>query len=131
VAVLDASALLAYLRAEPGVDTVVAALADGATISAVNLAEVFTKLADAGIPPETATADLRSRGILGGALVLEPFGDADALLCASLRVPTVRAGLSLADRACLALGRRLGSSVLTTDQAWAGLDVGVEVRLIR
>jgi len=131
VAVLDASALLAYLRDEPGVEAVVDALAGGAAISTVNLAEVLTELAGAGIPPETATADLRSRGIIGGALVLEPFREADALLCAALRAATAHAGLSLADRACLALGRRLGSSVLTADHAWQALDIDVDVRLIR
>jgi PIN domain nuclease of toxin-antitoxin system len=131
VAVLDASALLAYLRSEPGAEVIVVALAEGAAISAVNLAEVLTKLADAGARPEQATAGLRSRGILGGALALEPFTEADALASAALRSATARSGLSLGDRACLALGRRLGQVVLTTDHAWKGLDTGVEVQLIR
>lgn len=58
-----------------------------------------------------------------------------AAICAEaaarLRPATRHAGLSLADRACLALARRLGVPAVTADRAWGDLDVGVEVRLIR
>jgi len=126
VTVLDASALLAYLHGEPGSARVQRALTEEAIVSAVNLAEVLSKLADAGHDPEV----VRDRvGVLP--LDIVPFDDAQAVEGALLRTSTAEAGLSLADRACLALGRRLGRGVLTADRAWIGLIPGLEVELIR
>jgi len=50
---------------------------------------------------------------------------------AALRLPTRSLGLSLADRACLALARRLDLPVITAGLTWLGADVGVEIRSIR
>ena len=124
--VLDASALLAYLLGEPGRERVRDALATEALVGTVNLAEALSKLADGGHDPEDVWDQV-------GTLPFEvvPLDDSLALEIAVLRRSTARAGLSLADRACLALGRRLGRTVLTADREWVGLVPGVAVELIR
>lgn len=129
--VLDASALLAYFGDERGADVVADAIAGGATISTVNLAEALSTLAARGNDPADVTAELSTRGLLGGAITVEPFTTADAIEAARLRPLTRAAGLSLADRACLALARRLSTPALTGDQAWTGLTLDVDVRPIR
>src|SRR5581483_6958269 len=101
--VLDASALLCLLRAEPGSDAVSEAASYGAWISAVNWAEVLSKLAVEGIPPDVVARQLTELGWLGQALQVVPLDDALARDVARLRPLTRSLGLSLADRACLAL----------------------------
>jgi PIN domain nuclease of toxin-antitoxin system len=124
-AVLDASALLALLQDEPGAEVVATALPD-ACVSAVNLAEVVTKLNEAGVP----APDVRD---VVEALALEvvPFEEEAAYRVGSLRPATRRAGLSLGDRACLALAAARKAPAWTTDRAWKRLKIDVEVRLIR
>lgn len=129
--VLDASALLAYLREEPGADVVAEAIAGGVVISTVNLAEVFSRSADRGADPAKLAAKLTQSGLLDGAITVEPFTATDAIDVAHLRPLTRDAGLSLGDRACLALARRLGAPVLTADTAWQGAAHGAELRPIR
>jgi len=129
--VLDASALIAYLREEPGAELVAAAIAGGAVISTVNVAEALSTLTGFGVDPVQLTADLRTRGLLDGALTVEPFTTADATETARLRPLTREAGLSLGDRACLALASRLGAPALTADRAWIDLSLGVTVDPIR
>ena len=124
-AVLDASALLAFLRREPGRDRVEAVL-DGACISAVNLAEVAAKAIDHGGTPEGIAAALAPLP-----LRVIPFAPADALISGSLRAATQARGLSLGDRCCLALGVKSGLPVLTTEGQWRDLDVGAKVEVIR
>jgi len=103
--VLDASALLALVHDEPGAEPVGEAIATRAAISIVNLAEVLSKLADAGADPEQARRELLAAADDQHALVVEPLTDADSVEVARLR-PTTRAlGLSLADRALLGVGR--------------------------
>jgi PIN domain nuclease of toxin-antitoxin system len=129
--VLDASALLAHLREEPGADVVAEAIAGGAVISTVNLAEIFSRSADRGADPATLAFKLTQSGLLDGAITVEPFTAADAIEVARLRPLTRDAGLSLGGRACLALARRLGAPVLTADTAWQGVAHGVELHPIR
>jgi PIN domain nuclease of toxin-antitoxin system len=142
--VLDASALLAYWLDEPGAPVVERAIADhGAVVSAPNFAEALSKVIDARpalantLPdpaPRTTSetaATVPDMPMAGGAIVVEPFTLQDAVLCAKLRPVTKSVGLSLGDRACLALARRLGAPALTADGAWVKLDVGVAVTLIR
>ncbi|WP_019011721.1 PIN domain-containing protein [Deinococcus aquatilis] len=124
--VLDASAVIAWLRQEPGADQVDVALQNAAVISAVNFAEVLSKVGERGGDVRAAARDLRIEG-----LRVEPYGDEDAVVTAELRVLTQAQGLSLGDRACLALARRLGLPALTADQQWANINVGVKVQLIR
>ena len=130
-AVLDASALLAYLNREAGAEVVADELSVGVSMSAVNFAEVLSTAADRAVEPEQLIARLSEVGVLNGALSLEPFTGTDASTVASLRPTTRDAGLSLGDRACLALARRLDAPAVTADAAWVEVDVGVEIRLIR
>ena len=124
-AVLDASALLAVLNGETGADIVVAHL-DDAIISTVNYAEVISKLVERGASSEEADAALR---ILDVQTV--DFDIALARRTGALRAPTRSRGLSLADRACLALAERESRLALTADRNWVGIVAGVDVRLIR
>ena len=123
--VVDASALLALVNAEPGMGIVSEAI-PGAAISAVNLSEVIAKLTEGEMPE-------REIGISLGGLGLEVVAfDADQAYTAGLlRARTLSRGRSFGDRACIALGIRLGCDVLTADRGWAGLDLGVDVKLIR
>ncbi len=130
-AVLDASALLAYLQSEPGDDVVADAIADGASISTVNLAEALSRAAEQGTDPVKLAVQLTERGLLDGAIAVEPFTSADAIDAARLRPLTRDAGLSLGDRACLSLALRLGVPALTADTAWHGAAHGVELHPIR
>lgn len=129
--VLDASALLAYLRDEPGAERVADAIAAGTTVSTVNLAEVLSRVADRGADPVALLRRLTERGLIGGAIEVEPFITADAAEVARLRSATREAGLSLGDRACLALARRLERPVLTADTAWARVGLDIDVHQIR
>jgi PIN domain nuclease of toxin-antitoxin system len=124
--ILDASALLAYLQQEPGFEYVQAALASGARISTVNLAEVLAKVVAGGVAIDAVIVRLAALG-----LTSEPFTDEDARASATICPITRGSGLSLGDRACLALGLRLAVPVLTGDRSWAQVPVGVEVRPIR
>jgi ribonuclease VapC len=131
-AVLDASALLAYLGDELGADVVADAIAAGVTISTLNLAEALSTLATRGPDPAAVVTQLTERGLLDGAITVEPFTTADATEAARLRPLTRSAGLSLADRACLALARRLASEALTADRAWLELALDdIHIRTIR
>ena len=123
--VLDASALLCLLFEEPGHERVETALGS-ACIAAANLAEVVGKLVDRGVPADEAIADLRSVD-----LEVIDMDRAQAEAAGALRAATRAAGLSLGDRACLALAQSLGAAALTTDRAWAGLDGGVAVEVVR
>jgi ribonuclease VapC len=130
-AVLDASALLAYLHDEPGADAVADAVADGAAISTVNLGEVFSRVADRGADPARVARQMTDRGLLDGAIMVEAFTSADAVEVGRLRPLTREHGLSLGDRACLALARRLELPAITADTAWSKLDLKIELRHIR
>ncbi len=123
---LDASALLALFRREPGTDVVDAALLSGARISSVNFSETSAKLIELGIPsPEANDALDRLQ------LDILPFERSHAEVCPGLREPTRRVGLSFGDRACLATAKIENAAVLTADPAWLGLDLGVDIRCIR
>jgi len=111
---LDSSALLAMLWDEPGADKVAAVLPLCA-ISTVNVAEVVTKLADRG--PSTELLDLT---LTGAHVEIVPFTDAQARICGALRRATRSRGLSLGDRACLALALDRGLTAVTADAAWVG-----------
>jgi len=123
--VLDASALLALLNAESGAESVAAVLPD-AVVSAVNLSEVVAKLAEAGMP-EKAIRD----ALLALPLTVVPFDREQAYEAGLLRPSTRGMGLSLGDRGCLSLAKRLGAPALTADKSWERLAVGVKVRVIR
>lgn len=129
--VLDASALLAFLQDEPGAPRVAEALLRGACMSAVNWAEVLSILARYGAAPEVEADRLLRRHGLAELLEIVPFDARHALDCASLHASTRAAGLSLGDRACLALGRQRRAAVLTADRAWSAVPLKVRVVQIR
>jgi ribonuclease VapC len=129
--VLDASALLAYLQGESGSERVVTALNQGTALSAVNWAEVLSKLSSRGRPPQEVTTQLRDLGLLGQAIQVYPVDQELAQGIAELLPCTQSAGLSLGDRACLALALKLGLPALTADQVWSRVNAGVLIRLIR
>lgn len=130
-AVLDASALIAYVRDEPGGEAVDVALEKGAFVSAINWAETLSKLTEGGQDAEEAAQGLADAGILGEGLIVHTLDEAQAIEIAKLRPATRQAGLSLGDRACLALAATLELPALTTDHAWADLSLGTRVELIR
>jgi len=123
--VLDSSALLALLNEEPGGDVVETLLGDS-VISAVNIAEVVTKLALAGMPINTAYEILCD-------LVLEvvPFEPLLALEVGRLAPQTKALGLSLGDRVCLATALALRYEVITADKIWGKLKLPIKIRVIR
>lgn len=123
--VLDASALLAALHGEPGGNLVEPRILRAA-ISCVNWAEVLQRRVARGIPIEGPRADLEALG-----LTIVSFTSEDAEASAGLWPNTRSLGLSLGDRACLALALRLGLPALTADQVWASLRVGVEIQVVR
>lgn len=130
--VLDASALLALLKAERGNERV-GALIQRAVIGAVNLAKVTTKLVREGVPIEVIRVWVDALEVQITALEVQitPFDQELAYATGALLPATRSKGLSLGDRACLALARQLGAWALTTDRAWAGLEIGVEIEVIR
>lgn len=124
-AVLDASAVLAWVRSERGAEVVIPHLTS-ATISTVNVSEVHQKLAQYGVDADRTTTRLRTLGLRVEPVVLE-----DAIAAARLWPATRAVGLSLGDRCCLALAARLDVPAVTTDGVWSTLDVGVAVVPIR
>ena len=123
--VLDASAVLCLIRAEPGAEAVKAAL-PGSVISAVNLAEVVAKMTDLGMEGALIAAVLDPLQLNAIA-----FDGQQARACGLLRPATRARGLSLGDRACLALAAQLDATALTTDRAWTELKGVGEVALAR
>jgi PIN domain nuclease of toxin-antitoxin system len=122
--VLDASALLAFLRSEPGADKVASALAD-AVISAVNYSEVLKKTIERGGEIEAAADFIR-----GLSVAIIPFDEEQAAASAALYPQAKPHGMSFADRACLALGIQRGFAVLTTERKMALLTLPIQVKLI-
>lgn len=123
--VLDASALLALLNAEEGAD-LVRDMLPNAVVSAVNLAEVVTRLTAIGMPE----GEIRDALALLG-LQATPFDEAQGYQTGLFYPQGKLLGLSLGDRACLALAYTTDATAVTADQAWEGLDIGVEIKLIR
>lgn len=120
-AVIDASALLALIWSEPGSEAV-AIVMDNAAISAVNWAETISKMQDRGIDLETARPMLAELP-----LAIVPFDTEQAFAAGILRATTKHLGLSLGDRACLALAAQLNVPAYTADRAWAKLGSPVVV----
>lgn len=123
--VLDASAVLALLHDEPGAHVVESVLPD-AMISSVNLAEVIGKLSAVGMPEETLRAAI-------GAFALEvvSFDEELGYRTGLLYRATQPYGLSLGDRACLALGLQRNLPVITADRTWSSLKLTIDIKVIR
>ena len=123
--VLDASAVLAFLHQEPGWEAVQPTIEDGC-ISAVNWCEVAQKIAEKGLDVSHVRRLLADLG-----LAIEPFSPEQAESAASLWAHTRNLGLSLADRACLALAMDKGLPAMTADRAWVTAELDVEIEVIR
>jgi len=124
-AVFDASALLAVMLGEPGSEIVLAEIRRG-LVSTVNVVEVIQRMADHGIDSKETLKQLSRLEI-----EIVPFDLDQAAVVASLRPATRHKGVSLADRACLALGIDRGLPVFTTDRIWTELALPLDIRLIR
>lgn len=126
-AVLDASAVLTLLYREPGHDKV-AELLNGSVISSVNWSEVVQKLAQRGLPD---SVEVGASLLALGATIL-PFTRDDAEAAAALWPVGRPHGLSLGDRACLAVAQSLSAPLaVTADLAWADVDAGVDIVIVR
>ena len=123
--VFDSSALLAIIFGEDGAE-VAARRVSGGIVSAVNASEVIARLVDFG----TSGADARN-ALLNFGLDIRPFDAALAVTVGQLRAATREKGLSLGDRACVALAIREQVRIVTADRAWTGLGLDVDVELIR
>jgi PIN domain nuclease of toxin-antitoxin system len=123
--ILDASAILALIFDEPGAEIVVP-VARGSSLLSVNLSEVIQRvLAIDGNPDRAEDAVDRLE------IEIVPFDRTLARLTAELRERTSFMGASFADRACLALGLQTGYPILSSDQDWRKLDIGIDIRMIR
>ena len=124
--ILDASALLAVISGEPGAEKLTPDLLARAVASAVNLAEVQSKLVSRGWTSDQAWEDATSpvREVVS-------FDESQARIAGDLVTLTRNIGLSLGDRACLALGITLNAPVYTAEKAWKILKINVKVHLIR
>lgn len=124
--VLDASAIMTLLNQEPGADRLTPELILRAVSSTVNLAEVQSRLVDRGLAPDEAW--LATLSSISEAI---PFTAAHARTAGDLILKTRSYGLSLGDRACLALALDLKAPVYTADRSWKDLKLGIRVQMIR
>ena len=122
--VIDTSALMAFIKREPGGDRVGPRIHEG-IVSSVIFAETLSKLALQGFDDEAARADLLAAG-----LTVEPFGPDDVPGVVRLHSLALR-GTSLADRFCLALALDRNLPVLTAERPWADLGLPLQIELIR
>lgn len=124
--VLDSSALIASFLQEKGCEKVDSAIASGAAVSAVNLAEVYGKVVYEGWNLQQAISNIKALG-----LVILSFEEDEAKISAELYPVGKSLGLSLGDRACLGLGLKLGLPVLTADKTWSKLNLGIDIHILR
>jgi ribonuclease VapC len=124
--VLGASAILAIINGEKGHEKLTPELLAEAVASTVNLAEVQAKLVSRGWTPVEAWEDTTSP-------IREAvhFNEEHAKIAGSLVTLTHHLGLSLGDRACLALGMALNAPIYTADKTWKGLKFNVRIHIIR
>lgn len=127
--VLDASAVLAFLYGEPGGDAVAELLLEERSdvrLCSVNLCEVATVLAADGVSRHEIRENLKMFERLS-----TDFTSEMALRASEIARVTRTAGLSLGDRACLALAEEVGGVAWTTDRAWKRIKISVAIKLIR
>ena len=123
--ILDSSALIALIKGERGAEFVLSLIPNG-HVSAIIACETATKMFDLGETPKQAWVLVKDFD-----LSIHPFDTEAARIASGLRPISRPFGLSFADRACLALGIKLGLPVYTADRAWAQLKIGLDIRLIR
>jgi len=125
--VLDASVILAAILSEPGGDEVFDQI-ETAFVSAVNVAEVYTYAAVNNFSTDAIDAFFAETGIAVVSFALD-----QAVATGHLAAITRKAGLSLGDRACLALAQQKQAEVLTADRPWMAFAdlLGLKIRLLR
>ncbi len=124
--VMDSSAILAILRGEPGCDYVQELLdSEACAISSVNMAEVGSKLIDYGLPPEEFPRIARQLQI-----DIIDFNTKQSIQSAQIRKITRTAGLSLGDRACVALTQLMQGCVVTSDRAWLDISEATKIKVL-
>ncbi len=125
-AVLDASALLALLLHEPGAEKLTDEILDRSIVSTVNLTETQARLVRGGYDPDEAWEDTLSL-----VAAIEPYTEDHARLAGDLVIKTQAYGLSLGDRACLALAIARKAEVYTTERIWKNLKLGIRIHVLR
>jgi ribonuclease VapC len=124
--VLDSSTLLAVSKGERGAEFVLELInSKDCVISSVNMAEVATRLLDLGLPLHEL-----SRAVAQFGVDVIDFNQEQSLACAALRPMTRSAGLSLGDRACLALAKLMEGVAVTADQAWQDVRISADVKVL-
>jgi ribonuclease VapC len=123
--VLDSSAVIAFLQREPGAD-VVGKVITRSIVSTVNAAEIVAKLIQYGL-----TADEAADSMMALPVRKLPFDLDQALTAGTMWGRSKSMGLSLGDRACLALAEAMKLPAMTSDRRWAEFDAKIEIRLIR
>jgi ribonuclease VapC len=124
--VMDSSAILAILRGEPGCDYVQELLqSEECSISSVNMAELGSKLIDYGLPPEEFPRIARQLQI-----DIIDFNTMQSIQSAQIRKITRSAGLSLGDRACVALAQLMQGCVVTSDRAWLDIAETTQIKVL-
>ncbi len=123
--IADTSAVLAYVFGETGGPVFEKAM-DQCSISSANLAEVVAKFLERGFSLQETNAQIDAL-----AIPVIDFDRDTALACGMLRPATRHLGMSLGDRACIALAINRNLPVLTADRTWTTLNLGIEIKLIR
>lgn len=123
--VFDSSVIVAILERERGYENALPFL-EKAIASTVNIAEVATRFAIKGIPEDYVQKLIKSTNIQ-----LHTYGEDVALVTGMLVQQTKSFGLSLGDRACIALGITKKLPILTADRIWQKLDIPVQIKLMR
>jgi ribonuclease VapC len=124
--VMDASAMLALMQAEKGWEVVDELIqAQQCVASCVNIAEVGTKMIDKGLAPSQLERTLKEMNVQPVDFDLE-----QSLFCAELRLSTKYAGLSLGDRACLALTKLMDGTAVTSDRAWLDIAETTKIKVL-
>ncbi len=127
VFVLDTSALLAHLWKEPGEARVAQLLSTKrCLLGAANLAELISKVIERGLPAREVPTLVNSLNV-----EIIPLTREQAELAGVMRQPTRHLGLSLGDRACLALAKTMGGRAITADRPWQALELGIAIECIR
>lgn len=124
--VFDSSALIALLAKEKGYELVKNHMRD-AIISTVNIAEVYKYCIETQKIPLNETRKIIK--LLGIKII--DFDDDQAAINADLVSKTKKYGLSLGDRACIALAVIRNHSIITCDKIWQEVDMGVELIMVR
>jgi ribonuclease VapC len=122
---LDASALLSFMFRETGHERVASVIGESC-ISSVNISEVLGRFSRDGHNCRKVLKEIQATPI-----EVVSFDAAQAMIAAELVAKTAAFGLSLGDRACLALALARKVPAMTADQVWARVDAGVDIRVIR